>query len=96
MADYSSYRPTTDSTDYVTKLDNHITATQSVATEVENAREGQANLLANLNLKEDAFLVSAPANADSAGTAGQWAWDTGFIYVCVATNTWKRVAIATW
>jgi hypothetical protein len=23
-------------------------------------------------------------------------WDADYIYVCTATNTWKRVAIATW
>lgn len=40
--------------------------------------------------------VSAPANAGSTGTAGDWAADTGFIYICTATDTWKRVAIATW
>jgi hypothetical protein len=40
--------------------------------------------------------VAAPASAAAAGTAGNWATDTGFIYVCTATNTWKRVAIATW
>lgn len=37
-----------------------------------------------------------PATAAAAGTTGDIAWDTGFIYVCTATNTWKRVAIATW
>jgi hypothetical protein len=40
--------------------------------------------------------VAAPASASSTGTAGNFATDTGFIYVCTATNTWKRVAIATW
>jgi hypothetical protein len=39
---------------------------------------------------------AAPAAADSTGVAGSIAWDAGFIYVCTATNTWKRVAIATW
>jgi hypothetical protein len=43
------------------------------------------------------LLVSAPpANASDAGVAGSISWDSGFIYVCTATNTWKRVAIATW
>lgn len=37
-----------------------------------------------------------PANASATGTAGTIAWDSGFLYVCTATNTWKRVAIATW
>lgn len=37
-----------------------------------------------------------PANANSAGIAGTIAWSSTHIYVCTATNTWKRVAIATW
>jgi hypothetical protein len=37
-----------------------------------------------------------PASAGAAGNAGEIAWDSGFLYVCTATNTWKRVAIATW
>lgn len=40
--------------------------------------------------------VSAPASAAAAGTVGQWAVASGFFYACVATNTWQRVAIATW
>lgn len=40
--------------------------------------------------------VAAPASAASSGTAGQIAYDTGYIYICTATDTWKRVAIATW
>lgn len=34
----------------------------------------------------------APATASSAGAAGQVAWDADYIYVCTATNTWKRAA----
>ena len=40
--------------------------------------------------------VAAPSTATSSGTAGQMAFDSGFFYVCVATNTWRRVAIAAW
>jgi hypothetical protein len=40
--------------------------------------------------------VAAPAAANSAGTAGQKAYASGFFYVCVAASTWQRVAIATW
>jgi hypothetical protein len=39
---------------------------------------------------------SVPATATSAGTAGDIAWDSSYIYICTASNTWKRVAIATW
>lgn len=37
-----------------------------------------------------------PASATAPGVAGTVTWDSGFIYLCVATDTWKRVAIATW
>jgi hypothetical protein len=37
-----------------------------------------------------------PASATASGTAGDICWDSSYIYVCVATDTWKRVAIATW
>lgn len=39
---------------------------------------------------------SAPATADAAGTAGAVAYDADYLYVAVNTDTWKRVAIATW
>lgn len=37
-----------------------------------------------------------PANASASGAAGRVAWDADYVYVAVAANTWKRVAIATW
>lgn len=37
-----------------------------------------------------------PASAGAAGNAGDICWDTSNIYVCVATNTWKKIGIATW
>lgn len=37
-----------------------------------------------------------PASASDAGNAGDICWDSGNIYVCVATNTWKRAALSTW
>ena len=39
---------------------------------------------------------AAPAAANSTGVAGTVTWANGFLYICVATNTWQRVAIATW
>jgi hypothetical protein len=38
---------------------------------------------------------SAPASASSTGTAGEIAYDEDYIYVCVATDTWVRAALAT-
>lgn len=42
------------------------------------------------------FTTKTPASAAATGTAGTIAWDADYIYVCTATDTWKRVAIATW
>lgn len=41
------------------------------------------------------LCVTAPATKTSAGTAGQIAFDTNFIYKCVSTNVWTRAAMAT-
>ena len=40
--------------------------------------------------------VPAPATAASPGVPGQWAYDSGYIYICVAASSWKRVAVAVW
>ena len=40
--------------------------------------------------------TTAPTTATSTGTTGQIASDGSFLYICTATNTWKRVAIASW
>lgn len=40
--------------------------------------------------------VSVPASAIAAGEAGQVAYDSTHLYVCAATNTWVRCALATW
>ncbi len=37
--------------------------------------------------------VPAPLHNTSPGTAGQISYDAGFFYVCIATNSWARVAI---
>jgi hypothetical protein len=37
-----------------------------------------------------------PASATATGTVGQIAWDADYIYVCVATNTWKRTPLGSW
>jgi len=39
---------------------------------------------------------STPASAAATCAAGTVVWDSGFVYVCVAKDTWKRAAIATW
>ncbi len=88
-----------------------ITGTLAVSANVtssgvssNNYVAGQTNLngLSRLNqlvVANNSFIISTaktPSSASDTGTLGQIAWDTGFIYICTATNTWERVAIATW
>lgn len=56
--------------------------------------------LASSDLAIESFTLMAevapPANASAAGATGQYASDAGFVYRCVAPNTWKRAALSTW
>ena len=47
------------------------------------------------NLTLTGLLSQTPTTktSTSPGTAGQVCWDVNYIYVCTATNTWKRVAL---
>ena len=48
-------------------------------------------------LQQDRIATSAaPATATSTGTAGEIRYDADYVYICVATNTWKRAALTTW
>lgn len=40
--------------------------------------------------------VDAPSSSSSRGIPGEWAFDSGYIYMCTAVNTWKRVATSGW
>lgn len=41
-------------------------------------------------------VQGTPASATATGVANTICYDANYIYICTATNTWKRVAIATW
>lgn len=40
--------------------------------------------------------LSTPASSTATGTTGEIRVDANYIYVCTATNTWKRTQINTW
>ncbi len=46
--------------------------------------------------KLNAASSSPPAGASSPGTPPQIAYDSMYLYVCVATDTWVRTALASW
>lgn len=39
---------------------------------------------------------SVPSSASDTGTAGSIAFDGSYLYLCTATDTWVRAAVATW
>lgn len=57
---------------------------------------GWFRLSDQLDLRLDAHDVNIPTTSTSAGTKGTIKWDTTHLYVCTATNTWRRVAVGTW
>lgn len=38
--------------------------------------------------------VSPPVSSSSVGTAGQISYDSDYFYICIGTNSWKRVEIS--
>lgn len=40
--------------------------------------------------------VAVPANSSATGTVNQIAWDSNSIYICVGTNTWKKVNLSSY
>ena len=72
-------------------------STQALALTIDNSQD--LTVEGDLTLSAGNVIMSSsetPASASATGTQGTIAWDTNYIYVCTATNTWKRVAIGTW
>ena len=52
-----------------------------------------------LDVNSDAIRIrtsQTPSSATATGTAGQICWDSNYLYICVASNTWKRIALSSW
>jgi hypothetical protein len=40
--------------------------------------------------------AKTPSSATDTGNAGDICWDSSYLYICTATNTWRRIAHASW
>lgn len=58
-----------------------------------NAASGNLSGIVANNYRENLFT---PASSNSSCTAGQFADDANYHYVCVANNTWKRAPLSSW
>jgi hypothetical protein len=61
-----------------------------VTTTTSTLSNSVAALQASINTSLQ--VVAPPVHDTSPGTPNQVAFDTGFFYVCTATNTWLRIA----
>jgi hypothetical protein len=48
------------------------------------------------NLSDRVLVSGTPASAGASGLPGQVRYDSSYLYICTATNTWRRISHATW
>ena len=52
-----------------------------------------------LDIDSDTIRIrtsKTPASASATCDQGEVVWDSSYIYICTATDTWKRASISTW
>jgi hypothetical protein len=64
-----------------------------------NVGIGTTSPSGKLDINSDVFRLrtaKTPASATDTGNTGDICWDANYVYICVATNTWKRSALSSW
>ena len=68
-------------------------------TEAGRVGIGSATPTALLDVSSDVLRLrtaKTPSSAGDTGNTGDICWDANYVYVCIATNTWKRSPLSTW
>lgn len=78
------------------KISTYTTVQSTTTDLILGSDTGSSDATQNFELGVLTVVGTAPAATGSTGTVGQIAADANYLYVCVAANTWKRVAIAAW
>jgi hypothetical protein len=91
--DYFYIQGSTDdfSASFITALAINASGNVLIGTTTEGASK--------LVVADDSIQINTaktPASAAATGTTGEFAWDANYFYICTGTNTWRRVAHATW
>jgi hypothetical protein len=70
----------------------------SDANVVTTVSEGLLTVAGSLSVSANTTLANTyvPSANNSIGTTGQITWDGDYVYICVATDTWKRANLSTW
>ena len=74
-------------------LDSASTQTYFIA--VNNNLARRFNFQALSDQMSSALVASVPVSSTDIGKTGQIAYDANYVYICVATNTWRRMAAST-
>ncbi len=88
---------------YIGGSGEYVIADTAANTRLNIDSSGNINALrANLSVPNgvldvggDNIRITTPQTpaSNGAGTIGEIAWDTGYLYVCTATNTWERIIL---
>jgi hypothetical protein len=73
--------------------------TPTAALDVTGAINATSTITTSGAISASALNVTSsytPTSATSTGVAGQITWDANYVYVCIATNTWRRASLTTW
>jgi hypothetical protein len=62
---------------------------------VDSKLARRMNATALIDQIAESKVVSVPATSTSAGTPGDIAYDDRYVYICVDTNTWRRMSAGT-
>jgi hypothetical protein len=60
------------------------------------ASDTNGNTIVSVDSSLIGLRVPVPSSATTACQAGSWSFDSNYVYVCVATNTWRRSQLASW
>jgi len=91
--------PTSNSQGAISTVNVTASGTVAAATVTASGTATAANVTATTKVTTPALFLApgaTPASAGATGVANEVRQDGSYIYVCTATNTWKRAAIATW
>ena len=91
LGSQTSVRWTSNGTDPNISPDIGLVRSAAGVVKVTNGSSGDGTISGQHRL-----VGTAPASATATGTAGDIRYDASYIYICTATDTWKRAAITTW
>jgi len=61
-----------------------------------SATDTNGNTVVSVDTSLVGLRVAPPSSATSACQAGSWSFDSNYVYVCIAANTWRRSQLSSW